>query len=266
MTTLDYPSEKTYVDDLLVLDEQYTYYYTVKCACEEPFPDSQTATIRWTKYSQISNLKVRQDPDDIRTLHISWDDIPGGEYFVCIYQLNDEGEIGLCEWDEGNGLYTTTQMSFYNALPRTKYLIKVYDLVTYNCVEKTFSVGAAPDYSKYGARCDGGTMYWFKRSDLDKGKKPWDDGVKLKKYSTISVNEFAHMLEDYAFFSESQFVYRKTSSDHYFDALCILRDPYGNVVYEEYFDKLLEDCNKNWQWRYYFPWVPSLKKYPAVTV
>lgn len=252
VATLDYPKEKSCIDEALTADEKYTYYYSVECACSNQFPESQKASIRWTEYSRMSNLRVRQDPNDVRTIHVSWDDIPGAGYYIMIYQVNDDGEIGLWEWEEENGLCTTTHMSFHKALPRTTYVVSVHDSVTGRNLEETITISPAPDYTRYNAKCKGGTMYWYKRSDLDKGKNPWDSGAKLTKFSTISLKQFEEKIEDYELYGESDFLYQKASSDHYFEGLYILRGPNGDVAYEEYSDEFLEARSSNTGWHWYF--------------
>jgi len=229
------------------------YYYSIVCDCEPAYPDSQIASIRWTEYSRLSNLKVSPDANDIRTIHVTWDDIGNGSYYVNIYQINDDGEIGLWEVEEENGTFPSRQMSFRSALPRTTYVVDVTDRITCKTLSQAITISPAPDYEKYGAQHKSHAMYWMKKSDLNAGKKPFDPDVELEPYITMTLSEFAEKQEEYALCGKSLYVYTKASDAHYFDVLYILRGPNGDVAYEEYFDRFFDahPANYKWEWHCY---------------
>ena len=243
------PSNLTYLDNNVSNGSSYSYYYVVVLKNGQNYPDSAVRSMKWTKGSSISNLRVWQDSNNIRRIHADWDDVVDAEYDVDI-RINAYGNKSL-KWHWSGLPYNTSDMFFRDAIPNTQYLVTVTEPISGKSLSQTIYLPKAPTYSRYGARPQGGTVTWVSHADEQAAANVYR--ANFTYYQTLSSSEFNNKSKDSGLYYRSKWIYSKSSSNHELDAMIVLRSPSGKVVWEEWFGQELSAVNGSSTWEWVYP-------------
>ena len=239
---------RSYCDSDLKPDSSYTYFFIATALDKRVYPNSERASIVWTDHSDISNLKVWQDKEDIRTIHVEWDDVTDAEYDINVSFVAPGNRDENWHW---SGLpYNTHDMELTWALPGTGYVVTVTEPITQKQLSKTITLPKARKYSQYGSTSKGGKLLWISKADLySNDKDPWDS--KNIAYKAVSPEDFKQKTKDYVLYYQSKFTYTKASDNHEVDEMIIIRMPSGRIVYDDMYETYIEAKKKNWTWSWY---------------
>lgn len=243
------PSNLTYLDNNVSNGSSYSYYYVVVLKNGQNYPDSAVRSMKWTKGSSISNLRVWQDSNHIRRIHADWDDVVDAEYDVDI-RINAYGNKSL-KWHWSGLPYNTSDMFFRDAIPGTQYLVTVTEPISGKSLSQTIYLPKAPTYSRYGARPQGGTVTWISHADKQAAANVYR--ANFTYYQTLSSSEFNNKSKDNGLYYRSKWIYSKSSGNHELDAMIVLRSPSGKVVWEEWFGQELSAVNGSSTWEWVYP-------------